>query len=204
MNTLTKVLLFASLMFLLSCGSDSKNNETSSTEKEAVENETEEKPKKEIREELLTGEAQIKIDDQEFSITEFRKNKTELTYTDESISLRLTNASDDRYVMVLLTGPQVYETRPLTIEVDQANPKARPYARVTMVGFYNKDDVRDQVVLKQGSLTINQLDEESLELDIEFEGTGGKVMDIKNEDSIPIEGSINMTVDNKIDARKKD
>jgi|GEM_PF-6186954 hypothetical protein len=200
MKYFTSILLFTTLL-LSSCGSGEQSEDTANKKEETTETDT--PGKNENTEDVLMGKAKIAIGDDTFVIEDFRKNKTELTYTNSGVTLRLTNASNERFILISLEGKEVLDARPLKINVEQGSKSGANTARVTMMGFFDPEDTKDQFILKNGELTINELDEESLDVNITFKGDGGKVMDFKNENSVSIEGLIDISLDNKMDARKK-
>lgn len=185
----------------IACGNSSQNSgsatpEASSQSQESTATESDNNQK------TLSGEFVLQLGDQEFGINQFRKNKTEISLTESQITIRLTGSNDERSIMINLQGPSIYADTPVTFEPISAG-ESENKANVTVIGFRESGESRDQIILKEGEINVAALvlDDETPELELSFSGTGGPQMDFENEQSQPMSGSISIEFDNKIDMR---
>lgn len=184
----------------ISCG-ESENKEEKNQQPERKTKSTSEDIEKTGYKEEISGIVKLQLDNEEFVIEEFRKNKTEISFLENQLTMRLTHTDDNQYVMITFSGPDIYASKPVTF-YPASNKDAQNKVNLIFIGFRNKADIYDQLTLKTGELVLSELDENSLDVEISFKGELGKQTDIKNENLKPAEGRIEMTFDNAIDMRK--
>lgn len=74
---------------------------------------------------------------------------------------------------------------------------------ITAIGFNERGEVRDQILLKEGEInvTVLFLEDETPELELSFSGAGGPQTDFKNEQSQTMNGTVSIEFDHKVDMR---
>lgn len=185
----------------IACGNSSQNSNTS-TQDEVADTQEVQSNESGSQQESTSGQVVLQLGDQEFEITEFRKNKTEISLTESQITIRLTDSEDERTLLINLRGPSLYDEKPVSFEPISAG-ESENKATITAIGFNERGEVRDQILLKEGEInvTVLVLDDETPEFELSFSGTGGPQTDFNNEQSQPMSGTILIEFDNKVDMR---
>lgn len=196
-----KLLFTIFCITFIACGNSSQNSDAadSQTSVQAQESSTAESVN---NQEALSGQLTLQLGDEEFEINNFRKNKTDINLTESQITIRLTGSNDERSVLITLQGPSIYTDKPVAFEPISAGTNDNK-ANVTVIGFNESGELRDQIILKEGEINVTTLtlDDDTPELELSFSGSGGPQMDFENEQSQPMSGSISIEFDNKIDMR---
>ncbi len=196
-----KILFAIFCITFIACGNSSQNSNTT-TQNEVAETQDVQPNESGSQHESTAGQVVLQIGDQEFEITRFRKNKTEISLTESQITIRLTDSEDERTLLINLQGPSLYADTPVKFEPISAG-ESENKATITAIGFNEREGRRDQILLKEGEINVTTLvlEDETPELELSFSGTGGPQRDFENEQSQTMNGSVSIEFDNKVDMR---
>jgi hypothetical protein len=206
-----KVNLFlsASLMTLItvsSCGENTAAEDTSSEQsKESDEKEqVEQKQTEEVNEDLLVGAITLVIDGEEYTATEFDKNRSEITWmNDNKIALRLGSLDKGRNMKLLISGDNAYGEKPYDITLDASQYEKADHGSLSFSGFLGELDNLSTTQLQMGQATVSKLDATSLEFSMSFDGKGIHTAMGGVRDTVSISGDIAVQFDNAVDSRTK-
>jgi len=194
------LLLLVIIFGTAACGGsqDKKKDAADRAEKEKSNDKVEETSASIADEDVISGTLKVKLGDKSVEINRFLKNKTDLTLNNKSAVFRIHDETGDMWMTILMPVDQLINGSGKTFSTSQADASNG----VTFIGFNEPGNPMDQIWIKEGTITVVNFDEESLATEMKFEGTGGKITDIKNENTVDISADLALQIDNVLDVRK--
>lgn len=194
----TKPIFIVLALLLFACGGSEKSNEEENLKEPQAE-----VLSNKIDEETLNGSVKLSIGQKEYNLTEFNKKRSEITWMkDNQINMRLTSLDKEQTVQLLISGPDVYKKVPIELSLDAQDFQKTNHGSFAFLGFLKSKDEMSTVRILKGSGTVEELDQESLDVALSFEGTGIHSSMGNKNDTIPISGNIQIQLDNADETRK--
>lgn len=194
------LLLLVIIFGTAACGGsqDKKQDAADRAEKEKSDDKVEETSASIANEDVISGTLNVTLGDKSVEINRFLKNKTDLTLNNKSAVFRIHDETGDMWMTILMPVDQLINGSGKTFSTSQSDASNG----VTFIGFNEPGNPMDQIWIKEGTITVVNFDEESLATEMKFEGTGGKITDIKNENTVDISADLALQIDNVMDVRK--
>lgn len=200
------IILILMLIALVNCKNENKNstNQEADGDEETFSsksnNDSEERTS-------IKGMVEVIFDGETVKFTEFDQTiSTDVTFLDNGIQFRL-NSPDQKSILMNMYSPDFFNKKlPITIsQQSHAIPledyeKVKTQSRLEAYIPSNPIDKRDQKILYEGTVTLNELSEDRLV--VTFSGTGVPLAD-SIDNFFPFEGKIVLESYNVYDFRQK-
>ncbi len=185
-------IVLTALFVLVACGGGIEEAPTGQAQTPGDQTDKEIVDKGEDKDRERIGVVRLSIDGAEMTLDTFRTGYTDMTVIDEQITCRLKDATQDRSILLGLNGAGTAKQPVGTFKPPKESSSGETSALVTLIGFFAEGDIMDQFTLKSGSFTVTALNPGDGTFQASFEGKGGALRDIRNENLVPFSGSMDL------------
>lgn len=195
-----KAFLIGCCVVLFSCGENKQKN--SEQQENPTQPESQAQPET-LNEDLLRGEVVVNVGGEKFTLTEFNKKRTEITWMkDNQMNIRLTSLDKEQRIQLLLSGPDIYNKEPLDVSLNATDYKKTNHGGLSLEGFTGDKEKVSMVRIIEGSGTVEELDREELDFAMSFTGTALNIRLGSKNDTVQVSGKINIQLDNAVETRQ--